>query len=469
DALDEPNTDEQPDALDGPRTDKPLPEAGGEVSGDGAEPADQQPDETEQPTDAEQRTDAEEPSDDPGEQPTSDSDDPSEQPTNGGSGGDIEALLAELIEPGEPDDSDLETAAAGPTEPAEIRADATTIATGPAVSGASETPVGGARLQSVLVRVAVVLVLAGAIGYSLGLARGGEEIVRREFVYTLDESVPDSFLREDRRLLTQIATLESDAVLTPVAVEFDRSVDDLRDRIDVETVDLSEVLRLDVADGDRATAAAISDAVIAQYLVVSSRPLASENNEALRDRRVQVLAGLATADAGLLAIEEARQSDAQLLTTEESLQRQIDLTDEQLNRLQGLLDSSLTSAIAASRRSTIEAELAEAGTKLTELESQLADVRAERAELAAATLAEPALVREVGRLEAELATIDEELARRELGPLVASPVRMLSEPTFISRSAHRRGLQGLAVGLLVGVPIAAAVALRARNRQLWLA
>lgn len=314
--------------------------------------------------------------------------------------------------------------------------------------------------------LAALLVLS-VVGFLIGRSRGDEQIVRREFVYTLNQSVPDSFLREDRRLLTQIATLESDAVLTPVAATFDRTVEDLRDAIKVETVDLSEVLRLEVRDRDRDTALAIGDAVFAQYVEVTSTPLPTETSDALRAQREIIVADLATADADLLAVRQTRRADAALLTQEESLGRQIQLREEQVNRLQGLLDTSLTSELSATRRSNLLNELSTAEGELAEYESQLATVRTDRAQLAEQSATEPPLTREIERLETELETIDAELAQRELGPLVSSPVRTLSEPTVKVRSANRAGLDGTAAGLLIGLPIAALLGYRARKRELW--
>ena len=50
------------------------------------------------------------------------------------------------------------------------------------------------------------------------------------------------------------------------------------------------------------------------------------------------------------------------------------------------------------------------------LEAQLLEIGTERAELAAESAGEPALLRDIARLEAKLATIDDELAERELAP-----------------------------------------------------
>jgi len=327
---------------------------------------------------------------------------------------------------------------------------------------------GGPRLGTGLMRALAVLIVAGVLGYWLGWLRGGEEIVRRELVYTLDNSVPDGFLREDRRLLTQLVTLQSDAVLSPVAEQFGLTTEDLRSKIEVETVDLSEVLGLEVRDTDRQRAADIGQAVLDEYLVLSSTPPSSESSEVLKAEQVNVNAQLEEAEASLKALRQEQQRDAQLRTTEESLERRIDLGTEQANRLQGLLDDALIRPTTNARRARIVAEQAVAEEAMTQMETELATVRAQRAALAERTTADPGLERLIARLEADLTTIDGELAQRDLGPIVASPIRLLSEPTFVTHSAKQSGVEGLATGLALGIPIAAWMVYRARARRHWL-
>ena len=333
-------------------------------------------------------------------------------------------------------------------------------------SQAPEWSVG--QLRGVAVRAMAVLVMLGTVGFVFGASRGETHVARAEFVYTLDESVPDSFLREDRRLLTQVVTFQSDAVLTPVSQEFDLSVDELRARIDVETLDLSEVLRLDVSDGDSERAIALNQAVLNQYLeVITDASPAGDSTADLTQRRADVAADLAAADGARLELVEAQQRDVTLEVRQASIQRQIDLRNEQLNRIQGSLDDALIGGLIT--RSTLLNEEFDATLVLiTDLETDLVDVGSERAALAAETTAEPALLREIERLETVLNTIDDELSQRELAPLVASPIRELSDPVLLVESARAAGIQGLAIGLMLGLPLAALVAYRSRRRQLWI-
>ncbi|MGI9598991.1 MAG: hypothetical protein ACR2QK_22700, partial [Acidimicrobiales bacterium] len=244
---------------------------------------------------------------------------------------------SQVIQPERPDESEQPDAPEQPDEPEPAAAAAVSPA-GPA----GGSPLWSLRqLAAVMQRVLAVFVVFGLVGYGLGALRGSSHVARTEFVYTLDESVPDSFLREDRRLLTQVVTFESDAVLTPVANEFDLTVDQMRAKIDVETLNLSEVLRLDVSDRDPNRAIAISRAVLDRYLQVITDAAPAGDNEELALRRIEVTDQLAAADATRRALLTDQQRDVALELQQESIQRQIDLKNEQINRIQGSLDDSL--------------------------------------------------------------------------------------------------------------------------------
>jgi hypothetical protein len=353
--------------------------------------------------------------------------------------------------------------------PAAVGIKTTTLPSGPG-TGAEPRWTSG-DLRQVAGRALAVLAVLGLVGYGLGVSRGGTSTARTEFVYTLDESVPDSFLREDRRLLTQVVTFTSDAVLTPVAERFDTDVDDLRGRIDVETLEMSEVLRLDVSDPDADQALAISEAVLDRYLAVTVAAQPVGDGTDLTERRAEVAAELAAADTARLNLD----SDlADLDIRQAGLERRITAETEQRARIQDLLADAAARQI---ENPALQAELDRSSDVLSSLEGQLSAVATERADVIASagsdldTLAvgsgQEALLREIERLEAKLATVDAELAERELAPLVAAPIRSLDQPVIIERSANATGLQGLSLGLLVGLPVAVLVAMRTRQRQLW--
>ena len=84
--------------------------------------------------------------------------------------------------------------------------------------------------------------------------------------YLLDDSLPTGFLREDRRLSTQLVTIRSRSVLGPVALTYDLDVDDLRDDVSASVIDNSEIIRVEVRDEDPIVALGLVNAIAAAYL-----------------------------------------------------------------------------------------------------------------------------------------------------------------------------------------------------------
>ena len=322
----------------------------------------------------------------------------------------------------------------------------------------------GRDMAEIVRSVLAVLVVLPAIGYGLGALRGESHVSRSEFVYSLDGSVPDGFLREDRRLLTQIVTFTSDAVLGPVAEEYDLEVEELRAKIDVETVDLSEVLRLEVSDDDPNRAVELNRAVLEQHLRTVTGESTTDFNQELTERRAEIANEL---DAAAAAGAEQQAELATLVAREQQLERQIALLGNRLDRLRTLEDEALAGTATVSGTAVAQ-ELETTTTELAGAEAELAEVRVEQSAVEARIEAGSSARRSIDRLEADLAAVDAELSRRELAPVVGSAFRELSEPTLIRRTRHTAGLQGLAVGMLLALPVAALVGYRARRSQLWL-
>ncbi len=375
--------------------------------------------------------------------------------------------VEELVQMDNFDDEDLENEKdlVGSSEgEMEVDRDAVSETVAPVAGVAAAEPTWrGQDVAEVVRKVLAVLVVLPAIGYGLGALRGESYVSRSEFVYSLDGSVPDGFLREDRRLLTQIVTFTSDAVLGPVAEEYDLEVEQLRAKIDVETVDLSEVLRLEVSDDDAARALELNRAVLEQHLRTVTGENTTDFSQELTERRAEIAAELddAAADGA-----EQQAELAALAAREQQLERQISLLGTRLDRLRALEDDAL--AGNAVSRVAVTEELETVGAELTEAEAELTGVRVEQAEVDARIESGSSARRTIERLEADLAAVDAELSRRELAPVVGSAFRELSEPTVIRRTRHIAGLQGLAVGMLLALPVAAYAGYRARRRQLWL-
>lgn len=335
-------------------------------------------------------------------------------------------------------------------------------ATAPVSAGRTEPAWRVRDFGEVLRKVLAVLVVLSAIGYGLGMLRGESYTSRSEFVYSLEGSVPDGFLREDRRLLTQIVTFTSDAVLGPVAEVYDLEVEELRAKIDLETVDLSEVLRLEVTDSDPDRAMDLNRAVLDQHLRTVTGQNSTEFSTELIERRAELEAELETAVA---AVADEQAELASLEAREQELGRRIVLIDNRIDRIQALQDEALGEASIT--RDRLNENLESAVAELSEIEAALLEVRLERAGIESRLGDGSPARRTIDRLEDDLTAVDAELSRRNLDPVVGSALRELSEPTLITRSRHVAGLQGLAVGMLLGLPVAAWVGYRTRRRQLW--
>lgn len=236
-----------------------------------------------------------------------------------------------------------------------------------------------------LLEVLIVMALVAGCGLAAGAfyGRGADPVyaARSEFIYFLEDAVPDGFLREDRRILTQLVTLESEAVVSPVAREFDTTPQAVRDAMSAEVLDLSEVIRLDVEDHDGSRALAMNEALLSRYREIAEVTDQRNQNTVLLERRKDVLKELAIADQTAIAIATSQIADVTLLSQEESLQRQLESAIARVDRLTALSDDSLATPIVTDDRATLQAQLSESRQNLGVYEQQLLAVRTERAQL----------------------------------------------------------------------------------------
>ncbi len=323
-----------------------------------------------------------------------------------------------------------------------------------------------AQLMSVLGVSCIILATFMTLGFLSGASTDPDRLARAEFIFTLDESIPDGYLREDRRLLTQIATLNSEAVIAPVAATYGFEVKELRKRVSVETVDLSEVIRLDVRHPDPAVALGVNQAVLAEYLKAAevASPIADVSK--LEGRREQLEVELGELDEQVKALGARQLADIELQTTEEELGRRISASSDRIASLEALLDEQLVRPTSASAQQALRVELDNATEELDTYTEELLTVRTNRAALAEAVTAEPNLARDVERVSNELAEVESEITRRELTAFDAAPVQILSEAGVLSEPANSPKLQGMVIGALLGLPFVALAAWLQRRRQL---
>ncbi len=302
-------------------------------------------------------------------------------------------------------------------------------------------------------------------GWLFGSTRPATFAARTEFIYSLQDSVPDGFLREDRRILTQLVTIESDTTLAPVAAEFDLSVTDLRDQFSVEVVDLSEVLRLETRHEDEAIALALNTAIVDSYQQVSDLSESRRTDEALQMRREDILLLLGAADTEIQAFETAARQDIELEIREDGLSRQLDLAEARLDRLSTIVDDSLTAVAEGSNTNAVQRELDDTEVQVGDLEQQLLEVRSERAEVATNTTEVPELTRRVDRLEAELTELDTQIRDLEIRAATSSPIEVLQSARLLEEPVGNPSLRWAAIGFILSLPFAALGAFKLRGSQ----
>lgn len=196
-----------------------------------------------------------------------------------------------------------------------------TDADAPATEGTSAT----ARTRAPwirLVTVGVVLVLLGAgAGLGVGALLPKEYAARADVLYLLTREQPTGFLREDRNITTQLVMVQSRSVLEPVAVEFGTSVEELTAAVSAEVVDQSEVLRIEVRDGDPVFAQNVLTAIVDGYLEVSNNDPRSELHDYLDGQLIDVLGRLGELGPSGAARQAER---AALVDREQDLRSRLD-------------------------------------------------------------------------------------------------------------------------------------------------
>jgi hypothetical protein len=114
--------------------------------------------------------------------------------------------------------------------------------------------------------IAVATLLGGVIGFAVAKISTPVYGARSEILFQLGDANPTGFLREDRRLSTQLVALKSREVLGPVASANKMSYEDLVKKVSVTVLDESEILRIQVADPSKDKAAKLTKDVVARFL-----------------------------------------------------------------------------------------------------------------------------------------------------------------------------------------------------------
>lgn len=129
---------------------------------------------------------------------------------------------------------------------------------------APTTPRGPIGRYGVL--VAVLVILAVAIAIAAASSRESVYAAQAEVFFPLNSDRAVGFLREDRRLSTQLSIIDSRELLAPIAQANGLEVDQLQDKVYPSLVGSTEVVRIEVRDPDPGVALQLTSQVLAAYL-----------------------------------------------------------------------------------------------------------------------------------------------------------------------------------------------------------
>lgn len=168
-----------------------------------------------------------------------------------------------------------------PSPPSALEPVAAPAAVEPSRNGHPVSPAPRPRRHWVTAGLLTVLlvVLGTGVGFGISLLLPTQYAARADLVYLLTREQPTGFLREDRNLSTQLVLLTSRTVLGPVADRSGIPVEDLADALTVSVVEESEVIALELRDGDPDRAGDVLDAIVDRYLAVSN----NDERSAVRD------------------------------------------------------------------------------------------------------------------------------------------------------------------------------------------
>lgn len=154
----------------------------------------------------------------------------------------------------------------------------------------------------------LIVLQAAAIGYAVSAQQTEVFGARTEILFPLEADRATGFLREDRRISTQLESIRSRAVLGPVAARHGMTAERLREDTEVSVVGASEIIRIEVHHTDPELAQALSRDVTAQYLAQVEEDGVPVAEAVLGAALVELQGRLAEIDAALVGINESRRA-----------------------------------------------------------------------------------------------------------------------------------------------------------------
>ncbi|MEZ4501049.1 MAG: hypothetical protein R3C39_00275 [Dehalococcoidia bacterium] len=132
--------------------------------------------------------------------------------------------------------------------------------------------VGLARLFRWALYAAGIVVLAGIVGFMMSRSSTPIYAAQTDIFFPLDADRGTGFLREDRRISTQLESIRSRSILGPVAARHSLEVDELERMTSVGVVGASEIIRIQVQSESTDVALAVVEDIASTYLAQLSDP-----------------------------------------------------------------------------------------------------------------------------------------------------------------------------------------------------
>jgi uncharacterized protein involved in exopolysaccharide biosynthesis len=197
----------------------------------------------------------------------------------------------------------------------------------------------GVVLLNLFALVATITILGAGVALAGALMWPKTYAARAEILFPISHEQPSGgALREDRNLTTQLVLIGGRAVLTPIAAQQDRPVEEVQSHVTASVVQTSEIIQLEVTDRSPDRALQTTQAIVTNYLALSQ-----SGQPTLRQRLETELVGanttLADAQSRLAAQERLVAAGTATAATVVPLQSAVQTQQSRQQQLQGQLDA----------------------------------------------------------------------------------------------------------------------------------
>ncbi|HEY2763836.1 MAG TPA: hypothetical protein VGJ13_07460 [Pseudonocardiaceae bacterium] len=197
----------------------------------------------------------------------------------------------------------------------------------------------GTVILNLLALASTIVILGAGVALAGALMWPKTYAARAEVLFPINQEQPTgSALREDRNLTTQLLLIDGRAVLSPIAMQQNRPVDELQGQVTASILQSSEIIDLQVTDRSQGQALQTAQAVLTNYLALSQA-----GQPTLRQRLETAIVGtntaLTAAQAKLSAQETLVTAGTAKSETVAPLQNAVQAQQSRQQQLQAQLDA----------------------------------------------------------------------------------------------------------------------------------